>query len=466
MNVELELLSNVVRDGDFSLIIKHGMTPEHFRTEEGKDVFRWLWGQFHDPSHRGEIPDRVRLMRKFPMFEYCPTRNSTQALAHELFEGVTRVRLREIQAEIDEYLTEGEDPNWILESYMPKFRELMVQGAEEDGLILANAGELLRQEYYTKQECGGITGIPYPWAILNRATGGMHPEDFIVFYARPKNGKSWLAMKLCVEAYENNRRVMVFSKEMRRIDMLRRAAAILARTDYAKLRAAELSEDDEIEFFNLIDALDEIEEDAQVGTRRRAMLFASDKGKRKASTVDDLIATAEKFEPDLILVDGLYLMRDGRSGSKNVDWKQIAHISQDLKGMGQYLHVPILGTTQANRSGAQKHSDDLDDLSYADALGQDADLACRMFKGPHPDGKGSAIGLTFPGSREAVLNPFLINFRPGYDFEVIDKNLDMRSFLQAKNRMAGEENKDGPKKDFTRKPGKRKRKDDGLRFQA
>jgi len=85
-NPELELISNIVKTADFTKVRKDSITPDFFRTEEGGLVFEWLWKEFHHPSHRGEVPSVDRLLRKFPDFDYCPSRDSIDALIDELKE--------------------------------------------------------------------------------------------------------------------------------------------------------------------------------------------------------------------------------------------------------------------------------------------------------------------------------------------------------------------------------------------
>jgi replicative DNA helicase len=437
---ELELISNVVKTGSFSPLQKNGVTPEFFETEEGGVVFKWLWDEYHSSDYRGEIPDKTRLLRKFPDFDFCPSRNSVSALIAELQDRRLSNEIERLSGEMQGLINDGEDPKLVLQAFLPQMRELNVQSSPDHGLHMRSANSELRQEYGTVKTAGGITGIPFPWAPLNIATGGMQPEDFIVLYGRPKNMKSWVAYSIAVHAYLHNRRVFAFSKELRQLIQARRCASLIAKLDYTKVKTATLSPEEEEDYFAVLDGLEEYEDATVVEGHRRALYFASDKGKRKSSTVDDLLAQCERFEPDLVLVDGLYLLGDGRTQSRNADWKNISHISQDLKGLAQYLEVPTIGITQANRANAKAPTDNLDDLSYADSLGQDADLAMRVFKGPNPGGKYKyAIALTFPGMREADIPPFLINAFPGGDFSLLQKSVDMKAFLESKKALDREE---------------------------
>jgi replicative DNA helicase len=433
---ELELISNILDTGDFQTPKKKGVTPEMFSLESAHEGYRWLWSEFHDPQQRGEVPSVERFLRKFPDFDYTPSRNSLPALIREVRTQKAQVDLQAILNEVQDELAEGQDPAAILDGFLPKFRRMNVEAHEDEGILLASSIDLLRQEYTTQEDGGGLIGIPYPWQLLNQKTGGMMDEEFIVIYGRPGNMKTWLACAIAAQAYLDNYRVMIFSKEISRVAMLKRVSSILAGVDYDRLRRGALSAEDRDDFFDMMDILAATEEeDAAPRGRTRSLLFLSDKGKRNGSTVEDLIAAAERFQPDLIIVDGFYLMRDGRSGQRSADWKQIGHISQDLKAMAQFCECPVVGTTQANRVNAKEPSGDLDDLSFADGIGQDADIAVRAFRGPNPSGRGASIMLVFSKSRETVIPPFVINANPGSDFSVQQASVSIKQFLAEKAKM-------------------------------
>jgi replicative DNA helicase len=443
---EIELLSNIVSQGDFTAVRKAGLTPEHFQTEEGKLVFDWVWRQFHDPKHPGEIPDQQRLKRHFPNFEFRPTRNSIAAIIHDILATRLKVEVNKVSSEMTDLLAEGEDPFAVLSAYLPHLRDLNAQGDQNEGLLLSHSAASLKQEYETKKLAGGITGIPIPWSPLNEALCGLQPGMFFVIYGRNKNMKSWVALAMAMHAYNCNRRVLVYSREMSKEDMLRRASSILCGVDYELLRRAKLPTSKEVEFFSLMEQLGELENEAQSGARKRSMLFIGDNGPQ-GGTVDNLTAAAEKFEADLVIADGFYLMRDSRTNLRSADWKQIAHISQDIKRMAQYLKIPVIGTTQANRAASKTQGDDTDELSFSDTIGADADLLMRCFKGKGPTPGVPAVLFTFPAARETgLLNPFVINALPGADFSLLQTSVDVTAFLKDKKKQdAEEETKQGGK---------------------
>lgn len=439
MHPELELISNIVETEDFSTVKRLGVTKDLFTLDSAKEAFEWIWDEYHNPKQRGEVPTKNRLLRKFPDFDYSVSRDSITALVGDIQTLRAQVDLNKLIEDMSQQNLEGADPSIILESFVPRLRDLKVRTSDDNGLSLVDGAALLRQEYGTRKTAGGITGIPYPWEVMNLPTGGMQNEEFIVIYGRPGNMKTWLACAIAAHAWMANYRVMFFSKEISSQAILRRTVSIIASLDYAKITTGNLSIEDEELYFDLLEELPDIEEQEKVGNHRRSLRCVSDKGKRKSSTVDDLIAVAESFQPDLVVVDGFYLMRDGRSKSRTADWKNIAHISQDLKGMAQYLECPVVGTTQANRANAKNPSGDLDDLSFADAIGMDADIAVRAFRGPNPSGRGASIMIVPSKVREAVVRPFVINAIPGIDFSVLEKSVNIKQFLERKQQMEQQE---------------------------
>lgn len=440
-NLELQIISNIIKSGDLRELQKQGISPALFQTEEAQDMYRWILEEYTDPRHPGHVPSLERTRRHYPEFDYCPTRDALSVLVNDLISGKVTQGIRELTEEMDALLQDGEDPQSILQSYLPELRDLSLQGGTSSHLLLSQAADIFRQDWELMRNSGGITGVPFPWAPLNKATAGMHDEDFIVVYGRPKNMKTWIACAIAAFAYSYaNRRVLIYSKEMSDKIMARRVASIIAEVDYNKLKTGELHEDDAEDFFETLERLGEWEQTGG-GRRRASMSFISDRKLRgrKGATVDMIAAEAEKFEADLVLVDGFYLMRDGRTGQRSRDWKQISNISSDLKDMAQHLQVPVIGTTQANRSAVGTHGDDLAELGFADAIGQDADLIARVFKGKNLRTGKPKVLLTFPGVRDAVLNPFVVNAWPGVDFSLLQSNVNVEAFLNDKKASDEEE---------------------------
>jgi hypothetical protein len=86
------------------------------------------------------------------------------------------------------------------------------------------------------------------------------------------------------------------------------------------------------------------------------------------------------YKPDIVVVDGIYLMG---SAQGNSNWEKITHVSRELKQIADGEGVPLLGIHQANRNAIGKRME-IENIAYADALAQDADLVLSV--NPEEDG--------------------------------------------------------------------------------
>ena len=130
----------------------------------------------------------------------------------------------------------------------------------------------------------------------------------------------------------------------------------------------------------------------------------------------------DRFEPDIVFIDGLYLMSDDRSGGKRDNgWRTLSNITQDLKAMAAECNVPVVGTTQSNREGVKRKAgadmDSYDDIGFGLGAIQDADLVMRLQK-IKDSAQQERILVTLPAVREASVDAFTLRFVPVIDFEL------------------------------------------------
>lgn len=240
-------------------------------------------------------------------------------------------------------------------------------------------------------------------------------EGFIVH-------NTWLSLYvITVLNMYANARVLVCSFEMSALQIIRRISAIRAVVNYKLLLSGKLQPADRDRFFYGLSCLNEearmLDTNLAPGTTRTpALLVTEGDG---INGVSFLHSKIREFEPDLILVDGLYLMNDERGGKKTVDWKAIAHISQDTKRTAREFKIPILATAQANRKADKDvRNADVSEIAYSDALGQDTDFSVRVGKRIDKATKEPELVMAFPGSRETDLDALLIHGIPAVNFQL------------------------------------------------
>ena len=435
MNVELEILANIINTGDIKSAKKLGINTDFFRTSMGQSVWKWVLIESEKPETCGEVPDEVRLKRRFPDFDYRPTQNSINALYREAKDIYLDKDTHELLDELQGMLEADYDARTVILEAIDKLKDLQASEVENDGQFLRDAGNTLKTRYEQRKANDGVIGLPYPYDCMNAMTGGMCPGDMVYIYGRPGMMKSWFLSVIAAHTASTNKRVMLYTKEIDDLTLMERVASIILSLDYSAFRAGHLSPQQEEKFFEYIDKLcsNTIDEkDLSTG----GVFFVTDKGCKVPRTVDKLMAIAERINPDVIFVDGFYLLNPGKLNERKSDHEQVKAISRKLKSWAQALKVPIICTSQANRDG-KKNSNLLatEDAAFSDAVGQDADLMLRLFKAPNPQVHNGNSLLIVPkkvreGGKEGSPKAFIINANPSYDWSLQQYPADVRKFMQ------------------------------------
>jgi replicative DNA helicase len=418
-NIEMALLTRVVDDKDFQALEKAQINDTFFLTPEAQEVYRFLRDTYHDPSTAGMVPSREMVQYRFPGIYFFPSTDPAPVLAAQLKREKLRLGLLTLAQNIQ--LLAERDPMAAvaeIQGEVANFRSITESSTD---LSLASAYQLLLQNYETTQASGGLLGIPYPWDVLNDDTQGMQPGQLIVLYGRPGSMKSWLAIYIGIRAYMRaRRRVLFYTREMSQVLVAQRAAAAIAEVDYKAFKSGKLQPDIKEYVFGLLrDLVNDEKSTGTAGQRQPYFIILHDKG---GGGVSWLQAKIKEMDPDLVVVDGMYLMKDDRGGVRNADWKSIAHISQDLKLTAANANIPIVTVTQGSRKTDDKGNSDLGELAYSDAIGQDADAVFRVSKKDKIDEAGvkrTELFLTSPKIREGRFDGIVLHGEPATNFDFI-----------------------------------------------
>jgi replicative DNA helicase len=412
-SLEHQVVSKIVELQDFHLVEKLRIDETYFFSPECRTIFQYLRDHFHSKNTFNSVPSFQLVSQIFPGFQYAPSTDSLNTL-------IEQMRLAKMRVEALDYgekimrLAES-NPRAALEAIRAAAAEMSSRHEFTNDMLLSDAYDELFRDYEMVSTGHGITGLPWPWAPLNEATQGMHPGEFILIYGRPKSMKTWVAIYIVtlLNMY-CNARVLVYSLEMKPKIILRRVAAVRSVINYKTLLAGKLQPHDHDRFFmNLAELKNEAK--TMNGSARHAAFLVTGGGGNNG--INFLHSKIREFRPDIVLIDGLYLMNDDRQNKKTVDWKAIAHISQDTKVTAREFNLPILATGQANR-GASKDAKDanVSEIAYSDALGQDTDFSMRVGRRKDPSTREPELVLAFPGSRETDLDSLLIHGIPALNF--------------------------------------------------
>lgn len=441
-NIEFALIAQVLKTGDFHTVQKMQINEDYFTSPEVREVYRYLRHTYYDTHTHGQVPSTEMVKLRFPAFSIYQSHDSVAVLCAYLRRERLRAEILRLSQEIA--TTVETDPMEALSAIRLESAKLSNMAEVGTDLSMSGVYSQLLDRYEAVQNAQGVIGIPYPWQQLNEETQGMQASQFIVVFGRPKSMKTWIASHEAVHAYMHSRkRVLFYTREMHPFQIAQRLAALITKVEYKAFKNGTLQPEIKAQVFEVLKGLI----DDEKGYKNKPedaphILVTSDRSAASGGGgggVGWLQSKIRDFKPDLVVVDGMYLMRDDRSGQRTVDWKAVAHISQDLKLTAQEFNIPLIGVTQANRSSDKSTGEDLTELAFSDSLGQDADAVFRVSKKDRIDEhnkRHTELYLTAPGLREGKFDGIVINGEPAYDFSYVRTLLDTEKNEESKSEYA------------------------------
>lgn len=225
----------------------------------------------------------------------------------------------------------------------------------------------------------GITGVPTGFGQLDQMLSGLQPSDMIVLAARPSVGKTAFSLNVAANAaVHHQKKVIVFSLEMAKEQLVQRLLCMEGMVDSSRLRSGFLAK---AEFPKLQRA---------AGVLMNAPLYIDD---TPNISVIELRSKARRHAAqhggvDLIIIDYLQLMSGAaRSESRQVE---IAEISRFVKGLARELRCPVVALSQLSRE-AEKDDSGMPKLSHlreSGAIEQDADVVMMLSRAPAHEAEG------------------------------------------------------------------------------
>ncbi len=231
----------------------------------------------------------------------------------------------------------------------------------EDVNLTANWEERLRG-YAEMQAHPGLRGISTGFPTLDNLTGGLLSEQFVVVVGLPKGGKSIILMLMARAAHLYGKAPLFISFEMSRAEQELRYDSLLARANPSLIQNGRLS--------------DEQSKRLRTEMRRSQNLppFHLSTDVASATTPSGLLGKIEQVKPDIVFVDGLYLMQseiNAEPGSPQA----LTSITRSLKRIAQRTGIPVVGSTQVLPSKfSSRRGITMDSIGYSSSFVQDADL--------------------------------------------------------------------------------------------
>lgn len=358
--IQIQVLNRVLTDKHLGLIMENGIDASFF--SQYRDEYDFI---VRHVSEYGNVPDDATMLEKFPGFELLDVTESDRYLVDALYEE----RMYNEMVPVLNTAAEKMQGNSMeaVKYLLPRVQKLLETSKFAGGVdIMQNTSR--RWDYYRElkdnPELLGIsTGLPE----LDLVLGGWLPgEELVTIAGRPNQGKSWILDIFLTKAWEQGKRVLLYSGEMSHQLIAARVDTIVSGLSNNAIQRAGLDEQGEKAYKKHLQDVEEKGVPFIVVTPK-------DLG-NKYLTMTMLDTLIQKYNPDIIGIDQLSLVADER-GERDPLRIQIGHITQDAFQLSAKYGKPILLDVQANRNAQERDPNsppDLEDLSEGDATGQNS----------------------------------------------------------------------------------------------
>lgn len=385
MSIGIALFRKLLLDKvSLSVVSESGLEESDFIEKEIK-VYHFIVDHF---QKFGQLPSIVTVEEEtgveIPKFPGEPVEYWIEKLVH-------RSRQQVIIKEGRKALSEAEDGE--VTDAMASLRGLIFdldRKFDQSGVVkLHDAMSMAMDAHEKRKMTPDLLGIPFGIPFLDKTSDGAQGSDTVAVVGRPGTGKTYLILYMALAAVDKGKKVLFYSPEMGVPQLGRRLLALNSHVPVNMIKFGQVG------FY----AEEKIKQDIADMMAKSGDRFNIIRGSM-TSTVEDLAIKTKEMKPDILYVDGAYLLRP--RSKVRAKWERVAETAEVLKALSAEMDIPILGTYQFNRKGAGK----LENIAYSDVIGQLASIVISLFPDPNV-----AKGEAWDGTQSKILE--LIKGRDG-----------------------------------------------------
>ena len=353
---EYRLVSKVIIDRNIIPVLERGIKDDWIVDDDLRRV--WKFVREHYTNYR-EVPTAVAVNDNFPNFKTLVVEDTLEYLIDKMVEFRRRTLTRNSVEDVVLALNSNDHESALTE--MSKAITLV----NEQGVIGTTHVDLSkdpdrRWDEYEDLVNAKMLGVPTGFAKIDEATAGLQGGQLITVIAPPKTGKSQIALQMAINVHNAGLVPMFQSFEMNNREQSQRHDSMRAHVSNGRLRRGKLNSTEETRLLALYD---------DMKTEHPFHLVDAVNG----LTVDSLVAKAEQLKPDVLFVDGVYLMMDQVTGDANTP-QALTNITRALKRVAQKLNIPVIVTTQTLLWKMKGGKVSADSIGYSSSFFQDSDV--------------------------------------------------------------------------------------------
>lgn len=356
--VAVQIISKILATKDDSIIKNNGLNYEYFPGYEGELGFI-----DNHISQYGNVPDTATFLAEFPDFELVEVAESDRYLLDTIREEYLysksvpvikkAAELLKSDANVAAQYMIGELPN-----LQPNYTTPAVDIAHDDTRL---------KEFVERSNDKGAWCIPTGFQELDDLIGGWETsEEFVVFFARTNQGKSWILVKTVEHAWQIGKNVGYISPEMSATKLGYRFDTLHKNFSNTALMRGDTKAITEEDYKSYMEEL---------AKNEKKFLVATPKDFNKKITVGKLRNFVIANKLDMLAIDGITYLSDERYKRGDNKTTSLTNLSEDLMQLSCDLNIPILVVVQSNRGGVKEEdgaTPELEDIRDSDGISHNA----------------------------------------------------------------------------------------------
>ena len=356
---EIRLLSKVVRDRNLRPLLEAGVDNSWWVNPDARAFWRFLIKHY---NKYGEVPTATSAKDEFPSFTLLAVEDSLEYLLDRFISYRRYVHVEDMLQEAADTLSATTDHEATLTVVERHLAEIHREGAPGTRDLVLSRDPQSRYDQYLEDEAkaGSLLGLPTGFLKIDEATGGLQGGQLITVIAPPKTGKSQILLQMAINVHEEGHSALFTTFEMTNAECKDRHDAMRAHTSYNRMRRRILTQPEKSDYLAMLQHMETLPGD---------LVFSDSVA---GITVSALAAKIDQHRPEVVMVDGVYLMIDEQSGESNTP-QALTSITRSLKRLAQRLDIPIIISTQTLLWKMRGGKVTADAIGYSSSFYQDSD---------------------------------------------------------------------------------------------
>lgn len=366
------LISKIIQNSSVSEVIDAGLKPSHL-SPSFENIYLWILEYWREHN---AVPTSRAFKNEFAdVLVLDASSEPFSALIDEVYESYRREHLIRSIASAMPALNN----NLIEEAFQELSSGLQRASIEMAHLrdidIIQNWEKRIAKYEEIRNTPNSLRGIPTGFTGLDRITAGLRPQQLVTFVGEAKKGKSLMTLIMASAAHMHGVMPMFISFEMSIEEQEARYDALLSGVPHTRIIRGDLSVRD----------MEKIQKALTLQKNMHPFIMVEDSA--SVTTVSALAGKLQQYRPNILFVDGVYLM-DDENGEPKGSPQALTNITRSLKRLAQRFDIPIVVTTQVlswklgNRKTRQVTADA---IGYTSSFAQDSDLVLGVESDPDID---------------------------------------------------------------------------------